>query len=136
MRVGEDLHLDVAWVDEVALDVDGRVGEVRRAFATCRLEGSHGLGGGGDDLHPLAAATCCRLDDQRIAQLLAERLDLLGRADGLGRSGNDRNTGFAHQRACGRLRPHQLDRRGGGPIQTSPAASTARAKAAFSARKP
>ena len=38
VRVGEDLHLDVAWVLEVALDVDGRVGEVRRAFATRRLE--------------------------------------------------------------------------------------------------
>ena len=31
--VGEDLHLDVAWVFQVALDVDGRVGEVGLALA-------------------------------------------------------------------------------------------------------
>ena len=36
--VGEHLHLDVAWVLEVALDVDRRVGEVRLALAPGRLE--------------------------------------------------------------------------------------------------
>ena len=37
--VGEDLHLDVARILEVALDVDGRVGEVRLALAPGALEG-------------------------------------------------------------------------------------------------
>ena len=39
VRVREDLHLDVARVVEVALDVHGGVGEVRLAFPHGRLEG-------------------------------------------------------------------------------------------------
>ena len=38
VRVGEHLHLDVARILEVALDVDRRVGEVRLPLALRRLE--------------------------------------------------------------------------------------------------
>ena len=37
VRVGEDLHLDVAGVVEIALDVDGRVREVRLPLAASRV---------------------------------------------------------------------------------------------------
>src|SRR6185312_1793518 len=56
VRVGEDLHLDVARVFEVALDVHRRVGEVRLALATRRLVRPRGLVRRRDDLHSLAAA--------------------------------------------------------------------------------
>ena len=38
VRVREHLHLDVAWVDEQPLDVDGVVAEVRAALAPGGLE--------------------------------------------------------------------------------------------------
>ena len=38
VRVREDLHLDMARVVEVALDVHGTVGEVRLTLAAGRLE--------------------------------------------------------------------------------------------------
>ena len=51
--VGEDLDLDVPRILEVALDVDGRVGEVRLALAPGALEGTLDLVGGASDAHPL-----------------------------------------------------------------------------------
>ena len=45
VRVREHLHLDVARVLEVALDVDGRVGEVLLALPRGRLERALGLVG-------------------------------------------------------------------------------------------
>ena len=54
MGVREDLDLDVAGILEVALDVDGRVGEVGLALAPGGLEGALGLLGAADDLEALA----------------------------------------------------------------------------------
>src|SRR5438094_503155 len=54
--VGEHLHLDVPRILEVALDVDGRVGEVRLALAPRRLERALGLVRAAHDLQPCAAA--------------------------------------------------------------------------------
>ena len=111
VRVGEHLHLDVARVLEIALDVDRCVGEVRLPLALGRLERLVGLAGRPHDLHALAAAAGRRLDDQRIADLLAERDDLVGRADRIGRARDDRHAGRLHRLARPGLRAHQLDRR-------------------------
>ena len=51
--VGKDLRLDVARVLEVALDVDGVVGEVLQALALRRLERGRGLGGSATSSMPL-----------------------------------------------------------------------------------
>src|SRR5207247_11368167 len=75
--VGEHLHLDVPRILEVALDVDGRVGEVRLALAPRRLERALGLLRAAHDLHPLAAATRRRLDRDRPAELVPARAHLL-----------------------------------------------------------
>ena len=62
------------------------------------------------DLHALASATRGGLDDQWVAELLAEGGDLVARADGVDRAGDDRDAGSTHRRPCGGLRAHQLDR--------------------------
>ena len=110
VRVREHLHLDVPRVLEVPLDVDRRVGEIRPALALRGLERLHGLVGRPHDLHPLAATAGSRLDDQRIADLLAERGDLVRRPDRIGRARNDRDARLLHRPARPRLRSHQLDR--------------------------
>ncbi len=110
--VGEHLHLDVARILQIPLDVDGCVGEVRLPLALGRLERLDGLAGRPHDLHALAAAAGRRLDDQRIADLLADRDDVVGRADRVGRARDDRDACRLHRLARPRLRAHQLDRGG------------------------
>jgi hypothetical protein len=110
VRVGEDLDLHVARVLEVALDVHRRIREVRLPLAARRLERACRLGRLAHDLHPLAAAAGSGLDDQRVADLLAEPDDLLRGADRLGRPRHDRHARLAHARAGRRLVAHQLDR--------------------------
>ena len=72
VRVGEHLHLDVPRILQVALDVDAAVREVLLALALRRLERPLRLGRLADELHALAAAARGRLDDERVADLLAE----------------------------------------------------------------
>src|SRR5262249_5781325 len=79
VAVGEDLHLDVARVLAVALDVDGRVREVLLPLPAGRLERTLGLGSVTHDLHALAAAAGCRLDQERVADLAADPDHLLRR---------------------------------------------------------
>ena len=74
----------------------------RRRSTTCpsrcgRLERLRGLVRRVDRLHALAAAARRRLDQERIAELLAERDDLFGRADRLGRAGDDRDARRLHR---------------------------------------
>ena len=115
VRVREHLHLDVSRVLEVPLDVDGRVGEIRLPLPLRGLERLRRLLGRADDLHPLAPAARGGLDQERVADLRAERHDLLGRADRVGRAGDDRHAGRLHRLARARLRAHQLDRGGRRP---------------------
>ena len=77
--VREDLNLDVPGILQVALDVDGRVREVRLAFAAGGFERALRLLGTGDDLQALAPAACGGLDCEWPAQLVAESDDLVGR---------------------------------------------------------
>ena len=112
VAVGEHLHLDVARVDEVALDVDGRVGEVRLPLALGRLERALRLVGVLHDLQALAAAARRRLDRERPAELVAEPQHLFGGGDRLGRPRNDGHARRGHALAGGGLRAHHVDRLG------------------------
>src|SRR5665213_343285 len=74
--VPEDLKLDMAWVAEIFLDIDGVVAErvpgFRPGLGNLGLE----LGFGADDLHAASAAARRRLDHQRIAGLAGDRARL------------------------------------------------------------
>ena len=110
VRVGEHLHLDVARVVEIALDVDGRVGEVRLALAAGGLERALDLVRRGHDLEALPAAAGRGLDGDRPADLVSEPANVGGRLDGLGRAGDDRDARGAHRLASRDLGAHQLHR--------------------------
>ena len=75
MRIREELHLYVARALEVALAVQRPVAESARGLALGGGERLLELVGRADDAHPASAASGCRLDEQREA-------DLLGRAVG------------------------------------------------------
>ena len=70
VSVGEHLDLDVPRILEVALDVHGRVGEVRLALAPRRLERPLDLLRRPGDLETLAPAAGGRLDRDREADLV------------------------------------------------------------------
>ena len=108
--VGQDLNLDVTGILDEPLDVDGRIGEVLLPLARRGLERTACVVGSVDELHSLPAPSRRRLDDQRVADLLAEHDDALDRSDRLDRARDDRDAGGAHRSAGSGLRPHQLDR--------------------------
>jgi hypothetical protein len=110
LSVRDHLHLDVAGVFEEALDVDGRVGEVRLALALSRGERPLGLRGRADDLQPLAPTACRGLDRQRPTVFGPDRQDVGHRLHGLGRPRDNRHAGALHQPAGGHLGAHSLDR--------------------------
>jgi hypothetical protein len=62
-----------------------------------------------DDAHALSPAAGGCLEQHRIAELLRHDLRLVGVAEGLGRSGHDRNTCGNRQRARGGLAAHGRD---------------------------
>ena len=135
--VREHLHLDVARIDEVALGVHGRVAEVAETLPSRRLERALGVLGRAHDAHPLAAAAGRRLDDERVADLLRQPQKLTCVGERLrSRPGRRALRRLAWRRAHAVLLPISSIASGGGPIHERPAASTARANAAFSARKP
>ena len=68
-----NLHLDVAGLGEVALDVALVAAEVRERLALGGLDWPLDLVGVVDDLHAAAAAAVGRLDRDRPAVLVAER---------------------------------------------------------------
>ena len=87
VAVGEDLDLDVAGVGQVALEVDGGVGEELLALARGALEGGLELGLVERDAEALAAAAARGLDRHREADLVGDdparvldRLHRIGRA--------------------------------------------------------
>src|SRR5262249_52349296 len=116
VTVGEDLDLDVAWVGEVALEVDRRVGEELLALARGALEGGLELGLLERDAKALAATAARGLDGDREADLVGDELArVVDSGERLGRAGHDRDTGGLHQLARAGLGAHRLDRRGGRP---------------------
>jgi len=120
VAVREHLGLHVARILEVALDVDGGVGEVGLPLTLGRLERALGLLRAVDHLEPLAAAARSRLDRERPPELVAEPHDVLGRGDRSRGSGHDRHAGGSHPLARRRLRAHDLDRRARRPDPDEP----------------
>lgn len=134
--VGQALGLDMAGLVEVALDealaaaeggdglADGRVVQLRDLFERT------------GDLEAASAAAEGRLDGDRQAVLLGERDDLVRAGDRFGGAGDQGAPArWAIWRAA-TLSPRSRMAPGGGPIQVSPASSTAWANSAFSDRNP
>ena len=112
--VGQHLHLDVARVGQVALDVDGRVGEELLALARCALEGLLELVLGQRDAEALAAAAAGGLDGHGVADRVVDDLArVVDGVDRVGRARDDRHAGVLHQLAGAGLRAHRVDRVGG-----------------------
>ena len=113
VRVGQHLHLDVARVGQVALQVHRRVGEELLALARGARERVGQRAGVERDAEALAAAAARRLDGDRVADLLRGLPRRLERLHGRGGARHDRHAGGLHQLARAGLRAHRLDRRGG-----------------------
>ena len=114
VAVGQHLDLDVAGVVQVALEIDGGVGEEFLAFAAGALEGALELVLGQRHAKALAAAPAGGLDGDGEADLLLGDAQRVGDGgDGLGGAGHDRHARGLHQLAGTRLRAHRLDRAGG-----------------------
>ena len=98
--VGEHLHLDVAGVRQIALQVHGRVGEELLALTARALEGARQLLLAERHAEALAAASAGRLDRNGEADLgLDDRQRLIHRAHRLGGARHDRHPRLAHQRS-------------------------------------
>ena len=122
--VAEHLDLDVAAALDVLLEQHGVVAERRRRLALRRRDALVELGGGPDDAHALAAAAGGGLDEHREGRV--------GRHRSAPRERPPRRRSRG-PRPCG---PSARSPRASGPIQVMPASVTARAKPAFSERKP
>ena len=91
VRVGEHLDLDVPRIFEVALDVDGGVGEVGLTLASRRLERALDFFRSAHHFEALPAAPRGGLDRDRPAELLAEPPHLGRGPDRLGEPWDDRH---------------------------------------------
>jgi hypothetical protein len=120
LLVGEHLDLDVARVRQVALEVDGVVGEELLALARGALERLLELLGLLGDAEALAAAAARGLDRDRVADVLGDLLRVLERLDRLGGAGHDRHAGVLHQLAGAGLGAHRLDGAAGRPDERDP----------------
>ena len=124
MRVREELNLDVPRTLEVALEEERPVAEGGRRLALGR----------GERLVELRRARTTRIPRPPPP---AAAFTTSGRPISAGRPlGKRRNAGLPGDPLRRDLVAAETKRLGGGPTQMSPAASTASAKSAFSARKP
>ena len=93
LAVAEHLDLDVARADDRPLDVERAVGEARLGLGGRHAEGGLELVRGADEPHSLAAPARGRLEQEREADLRAERPRLVergGAAPSRGRAGRPR----------------------------------------------
>ena len=120
MTVCEHLHLDVARVLEIPLDVHGGVREVRLALAHGYLERPLDLLGRQGDAQSLATAPGRRLDRDRVADLVRRHEDVGALVAEDVVPGNDGDAGVAHPLTRRDLRPHRLDRVCGRPDPHEP----------------
>ena len=135
--VGDHLRLDMARAVEELLDEALAAAEGGDRLAHGRLEELRHLVHAPGDLEAAPAAAEGGLDGDRQAVLLGEGEDLRRVADRPGRAGDQRRADLAARcGAPGPCRPAPRWPAGGGPIQIRPAPITARAKPAFSDRKP
>ena len=140
--VAEDLHLDVARLVDVPLEVDARVRERRLAAVRAALQGALEPVLGGHDLHADAAAAADGLDHDRIARSRERRSLAASSPSGVSIAMGSSVPGTGHVPAASAtclafiLSPNASSTAGGGPTKTAPASATARANAGFSLRKP
>ena len=113
--VGQDLHLDVPGVGQVALQVDGRVGEEPLALPGRALERALQLILGHGDAEALAAAAPRGLHRHRVADLPGCGARGVQVGDRIGRARHDRHARRLHQLTRAGLRAHRLDRARGRP---------------------
>ena len=137
MLVGEHLHLDVAWIGQVALEVNGRVGEELLALARGALERVRQLVRVERDAESLAATTAGGLDRDRVPDLLVDHF----RACSIEAivsvvPGTIGTPAFAISSRARVFEPIASIAEEGGPMKMIPRSSSDAAKAAFSARKP
>ena len=86
MLVGENLHLDVARLAQVALHVTFGSAEVAARLTLGALEGVVGAFGPLDDLHAPSATAVGGLDRDGPSDLLSERHDIAGALEALAKS--------------------------------------------------
>ena len=108
--VGEDLHLDVARVGEVALQVDGGVGEEPLALPGRALEGALQLVLGQGDAEALPTAAAGGLHRHRVADLPRCGAGRVEVGDRVGGARHDRNSRGLHELTRTGLGAHRLDR--------------------------
>jgi hypothetical protein len=130
------LRLHVPRPVQVALHEALAPAERRRGLPDRRLVPVSDLFLAPGHLEPAAAATERRLDRHRVAVLPGEGQHLPGVPDRVRGAGGERRPGLQRDVPGPDLVPERLDGLRRGPIQVSPAAVTARANSAFSARKP
>jgi hypothetical protein len=111
VAVGEDLHLDVARVGQVALEVDRRVGEELLPLAGGALEGPRQLLLGERDPEALAPAAARRLHRDGEADLVAgDGQRVLRGGDRVRGARHDRHARGLHELAGAGLGAHRVDR--------------------------
>ena len=139
VRVGEDLHLDMAGRSQIALDQHAVVAEGGGGFLARRFQR------GGEARRRSSPPACPRPPPPETALMSSGKAD----ARGLRRRGN-RGPGCRRDSRAGRARRLAFHQRlgggfatpiariaaGGGPTQISPASAQASAKAGFSDRNP
>ena len=136
MGVAEDLHLDVARLGQVALEVGLGAPEVRLRLATRRLERAGRAVGFVDDLESLAATAVRGLDRHRPSELFAERDDFGHVVDGLGGSRHGGDIGGRGGFARRDLVAHDVDRLWRWANPRDARVANRAANSAFSAKKP
>ena len=136
--VAEHLHLDVAGALDQLLDIEPAVAEggLRLGAAPAASAGANSVGVAGD-ADAAAAAAGRRLDHHRKADLLDDRAaPPRGRRSGRSLPGTVGTPAAAAAARPATLSPIRRIVSPRGPTKMRPAASTASAKPAFSARKP
>ena len=113
VMISEQLHFDMTRPRQLALEIHGWVAERGGRLRSCRADGARKVGRVDDGPHAFAAAAGHRLHQQRIADRLRRRRDLL--ACGVGakrifRPGHDGNAGAFRRAARRRLAAHRFNR--------------------------
>ena len=134
--VGQALGLHVPGPVEVALDEALAAAEGGDGLADGRVVQLRDLVDGAGDLEPAPAAAERGLDRDGQAVLLGEGDDLVGAGDRVGVPGTSGAPARWAMWRAATLSPRSRMACGGGPIQVSPASSTAWANSAFSDRNP
>ena len=136
LAIEQDLDFDVAGAFRQVLQDQPIIAERGLRLAPGRSEHIRESRGFTDDMHALAAAAGRWLDDDRVADPRCcgrqGRVRLIGAVV----AGEDRDPRPAARALAAALSPIARIATGGGPTQRIPAAATASAKSAFSARNP